>query len=63
MSQVMLSGRFHAVVKPQGRRAEWSLEKFVEAWSDFVEQVVSGYSGDLYEYENWPVPDSWSARV
>lgn len=47
-----LHERFHAVVQSHGRRADWSPAVFVEAWSDFVDQVVSGYSGDLYEYEN-----------
>ncbi|MCP2256279.1 hypothetical protein LY13_005069 [Prauserella aidingensis] len=43
---------FRSTVQPQGLRVEWSPNQFVEAWNDFVDQVISGYSGDLYEYED-----------
>lgn len=43
---------FRSVVQPQGLRADWSPFQFVEAWIDFVDQAVAGYSGDLYEYED-----------
>lgn len=43
---------FRSVVQPQGLRLDWSPTQFVEAWVDFVDQVIAGYSGDLYEYED-----------
>lgn len=47
-----MESKFIEVVRAEGRRATWSPGLFVEAWSSFVDQVVAGYSGDLYEYEN-----------
>lgn len=47
-----LTELFQSIVKPQGRRTTWPPLLFVEAWLTFVEEVISGYSGDLYEYEN-----------
>lgn len=47
-----LTELFHSIVNPRGRRADWPPHVFVDAWLAFVEEVTSGYSGDLYEYEN-----------
>ncbi|MCL2467391.1 MAG: hypothetical protein FWF02_07360 [Micrococcales bacterium] len=47
-----LSELFYEVVKPSGLRREWAPWVFVDAWIEFVDEVVSGYSWGLYEYEN-----------
>lgn len=43
---------FHSVVGARGRRTAWPPYQFAESWRRFVEEAVSGYNGDLYEYEN-----------
>lgn len=43
---------FRSVAHPHGLRAAWAAGKFVEAWESLVEEAISGYWGDLYEFEN-----------
>lgn len=47
-----LDETFRSIAKPQGSWAAWSPGKFVEAWESFVEEAISSYWGDLYEFEN-----------
>ncbi|MFD7025286.1 hypothetical protein [Promicromonospora sukumoe] len=46
-----LESVFKFVVEPGGRRAAWSILGFVEAWQSLVDEVETGYGGDVYEYE------------
>lgn len=43
---------FRRLVKPTGRRSNWSPFQFVDAWRTFVQEVRDGYEGDIYEYWN-----------
>lgn len=47
-----LNELFSAVVAPRGLRGTWSIWQFLDAWATFVDEVLAGYTGDLYEYEN-----------